>query len=42
LLMLQEERDELAREVAELRQQLAQQPSQPSQPIRARRWTQPN
>ncbi|HEX2165871.1 MAG TPA: HD domain-containing phosphohydrolase, partial [Longimicrobiales bacterium] len=37
--MLQEERDELAHEVAELRQQLAQ---QETRVVRVRRWTQPN
>src|SRR5690606_24144460 len=39
LRMLQEERDELAREVVELRQQLTQQ--EPTV-VRVRRWTQPN
>ena len=39
LRMLQEERDDLAREVMELRQQLTQ---QEPKVVRVRRWTQPN
>src|SRR5690606_9501633 len=39
LRMLQEERDELAQEVMELRQQLTQ---QEPKVVRVRRWTQPN